>query len=453
MSIATPLKWPAVVGYGVGDMANNLVFAMGTFFLLNYYTDVVGIPAAAAGTMLAAVRIYDAVMDVISGRVVDRASTRWGRFRPFLLVGALPLMVLSVAVFSVPSDWSATAKLGYACVTYALLGTAYSFVNIPYGALATVMTQNPRERARLGASRTFMAVCTSSLLAMIVGPSVASLDGEALQAWLTKLTLGLANLGAILYIFCFATTRELVQREVECPRLGDSLGTLIGNPPLLMLCTGALCMLTGLASSTASLVYFARYILGDAELFFFVIGLTSLLTASVSAAAAPMLVGRFGKKHAFLSGLAVATLGYSTFFLASGASTAWVFGSFGVASLGVKVSMAIMWALEADTVEYGQWRTGMRIEGMTYAFFSLTRKCGQALGGSIPAFLLAASAYIPNATVQDEAALQGILMAVALVPAIAFSAAFAIMAFYPLTDRHFAELLADIQTRQDQPPA
>ena len=254
MSIAKPLKWFNVIGYGVGDMANNLVFAMGTFFLLNYYTDVAGIPAAAAGTMLAAVRIYDAAMDVVAGRVVDRTSTRWGRFRPFLLAGALPLMLLSVAVFSVPSGWSVTAKLGYACVTYALLGTAYSFVNIPYGALATVMTQNPRERARLGTSRTFMAVCTSSFLAMVVGPSAASLKGEALQAWLTQLTLGLAVLGTVLYVFCFATTREIVEREVEHPRLDDSLGTLIGNPPLLMLCAAALCVLTGLASSTASSV-------------------------------------------------------------------------------------------------------------------------------------------------------------------------------------------------------
>lgn len=453
MRVAKPLKWSNVIGYGVGDMANNLVFAMGTFFLLNYYTDVAGIPAAAAGTMLAAVRIYDAAMDVVAGRVVDRTSTRWGRFRPFLLAGALPLMLLSVAVFSVPSGWSVTAKLGYACVTYALLGTAYSFVNIPYGALATVMTQNPRERARLGTSRTFMAVCTSSFLAMVVGPSAASLKGEALQAWLTQLTLGLAVLGTVLYVFCFATTREIVEREVEHPRLDDSLGTLIGNPPLLMLCAAALCVLTGLASSTASLVYFARYVLGNATLFFFVIGLTSLLTASVSVAAVPMLAGRIGKKHTFLLGLAIAMLGYGSLFLASATSKAWVFGSFGVAALGVKVSMAIMWAIEADTVEYGQWRTGMRIEGLTYAFFSLTRKCGQSLGGSIPAFLLAASGYVPNVPVQDEAARQGILQAVALVPAVTFSAAFAIMAFYPLTDTRFAELIAEIKERQDQSPA
>ena len=447
MSVARPLTWFNVIGYGAGDMANNLVFAMGSLFLLHYYTDVAGIPAAAAGTLLAAVRIYDAVMDVAAGRVVDRTATRWGRFRPFLLGGALPLLLLSVAVFSVPSGWSAGAKLAYAYVTYALLGTAYSFVNIPYGSLATVMTQDPRERARLGASRTFMAVCTASFLTMVVGPTVAGLEGQALQAWLTRLTLGLAIAGAMLYAFCFAATREIVARQVERPRLDDSLGTLIHNTPLLMLCAAALCTLTGLASSTASLVYFARYILGDAGLFFFAIGLMSLLTASVSAAVVPMLAGRIGKKHTFLLGLAIAVLGYGMLFLAPGAGKAWVFGSFAVAALGAKVSMAIMWAIEADTVEYGQWRTGVRIEGLTYALFSLTRKCGQSLGGSVPAFLLAAGGYVPNAPVQDETTRQAILQAVALVPVLAFAAAFAIMACYPLTDRRFAELLAEIKDR------
>ena len=160
MSAVKPLTWTNIIGYGLGDVANNFAFAMGALFLLNYYTDVAGIGAAAAGTMLAVVRIYDAVMDVVAGRVIDRTKTRWGRFRPFLLWGAIPLVLMSVAVFSVPAGWGRTEKLIYAYVTYALLGTAYSFVNIPFGSLATVMTQEPRERARLGASRTIMASCT-----------------------------------------------------------------------------------------------------------------------------------------------------------------------------------------------------------------------------------------------------------------------------------------------------
>ena len=128
-----------------------------------------GISPAAAGTLLALVRIYNAVTDIVAGRIVDRTSTRWGRCRPFLLWGGLPLLLLSVTVFSVPTGWNTTGKLVYAGVTYGLLVTAYSFVNIPYGSLASSMTQAPRERARLSASRTLMAICTFSFLAMTLG--------------------------------------------------------------------------------------------------------------------------------------------------------------------------------------------------------------------------------------------------------------------------------------------
>lgn len=447
MRAAKPLSWFNVLGYGLGDMANNFAFSMGTLFLLNYYTDVVGIPVAAAGTMLAAIRIYEAIMDMVAGRVIDRSSTRCGRFRPFLLFGSLPLMLMSIAVFSVPADWNASAKLIYAYVTCALLGTAYSFVNIPYGSLATVMTQVPRERARLGVSRTFMAVCTFSFLTMVVGPSVARLNGAALQAWLTRLTLILAVVGVILYVICFKSTREIVERGVERPKLADSVGTLLRNYPLLMLCAGTLCVLVGHSSSGASLVYFARYVLGDAKQFFIVIGLTGLFAAIISVPMIPVLVGRIGKKHSFLVGLAIAALGYGALFFAPEYGKAWVFASFGAASLGVRLSMSIMWALEADTVEYGEWRTGMRIEGLTYSLFSLTRKCGRSLGGSIPAFLLATSGYTPNAAVQNEAARQGIQQAVALVPSVFFAAAFAVMLLYPLTDVRFTELIDEIKKR------
>ena len=109
-----PLTWRNVVGYGLGDVANNFAFAMGALFLLNYYTDVAGIGAAAAGTLLMLVRIYDALMDIVAGRMIDRTTSRWGHFRPYLLWGAIPLMLFSVAVFSVPAHWSAAQKLLYA---------------------------------------------------------------------------------------------------------------------------------------------------------------------------------------------------------------------------------------------------------------------------------------------------------------------------------------------------
>lgn len=142
------LSWRTIVGYSLGDVANNFAFAMGALFLLSYYTDVAGVGAAAAGTMLLLVRVFDAFADVFAGRVVDSVNTRWGKFRPFLLFGTAPLMIFSVLVFWAPTDWSHSSKVVYAYLTYMGLGLCYSLVNIPYGSLATAMTQQPQSRAR-----------------------------------------------------------------------------------------------------------------------------------------------------------------------------------------------------------------------------------------------------------------------------------------------------------------
>lgn len=444
------LKWTSVIGYGLGDAANNFVFAMGMLFLLNYYTDVAGISAAAAGAMLMLVRFYDAALDLVAGRIIDRAraSTRRGRFRPYLLWGSLPLLLINVAVFSVPAAWSESGKLAYAYVTYALLGTAYAFVNIPYGSLASVMTQLPRERSLLSASRSLLATATVIFLAFVLVPLLRSVHGEALQAELTRLTLILAVVGMLLYFVCFKTTREVVERSIENPKWKDSVATLRANRPLQILCLTALCALIGVGSTGASTMYYVRYVLGDAKHFLTIVLITTISGAVVSVPLAPMLVGRLGKKLTFQIGMAVAALAHLSLSFVAASSLIWIVGTLAVGSVGSMLAMTVMWALESDTVEYGEWKTGMRIEGMNYSAFSLTRKCGQALGGSIPAFLLAGSAYTPNLATQTQAVLRVITQGVALVPAIAFGSAFLVMSIYPLSDRRFLELIQEIKTRR-----
>ena len=450
MTPIKPLSWSSILGYGLGDMANNVAFSMGMLFLLNYYTDVAGISAAAAGTMLVAVRMYDAVMDIVAGRVIDRSETssRWGRFRPYLLWGALPLLLLNVAVFSVPAGWSEEGKLVYAYVTYALLGTAYSFVNISYGSLASVMTQLPRERSLLSAARTLMATLAIVFLAFIVGSLLRNSSGDAVQAQLTRFTWLMAIMGMVLYLVCFKTTREVVERDIVQPKWKDSLSTLRSNFPLLVLCMVAVCVMAGVSSSGASAMYYARYVLGDLKYFVAIIVSTTICGVLVSVPVSSMLVGRLGKTGVFKLGMALAILAHILLFFAPSSNLVWVFGSLALGSVGSMLAMIVLWALEGDTVEYGEWQTGVRIEGMNYAFFSLTRKCGQALGGSIPAFLLAASSYVPNLAIQDTDALRAIQYSVALVPAAAFALAFLIMCFYPLSDRRFLALVQEIKMRR-----
>jgi glucuronide carrier protein len=194
-----PLRLPQFLGYAAGDAANNLAFAMSSMFLLIYYTDVVGISAAAAGTLFLVVRFWDAFADVFAGRLVDKTQTRWGKFRPFLLFGSLPLLLLSVAVFSVPSGLNDGGAYVYALISYALLGLAYSLVNIPYGSMATAMTQQPEERAKLATFRIFGSNLTILMLALVVAPQINSSDD--LQRSLTVTTLVFVAVGFTLYLF------------------------------------------------------------------------------------------------------------------------------------------------------------------------------------------------------------------------------------------------------------
>jgi len=197
-----PLQY---LGYAAGDAANNLTFSMVSAFLLIYYTDVAGIPAAAAGTLFLVVRIWGGVTDLFAGRIIDDTSTRWGKFRPYLLFGSVPLLLLLVALFSTPGGWSDGGKVAWAYITYALFSLAYSFVNIPYGSLSAAMTQEPEERARLSTSRVVSASLTILLIAVIVSPQISG--GGDLQRSLTITTVVFAVIGFALYLWCFLTVR------------------------------------------------------------------------------------------------------------------------------------------------------------------------------------------------------------------------------------------------------
>lgn len=441
------LSWRSIVGYSLGDVANNFAFAMGALFLLSYYTDVAGVGAAAAGTMLLLVRVFDAFADVAAGRIVDSVNTRWGKFRPFLLFGSAPLMVFSVLVFCVPTEWSHSGKVIYAYLTYMGLGLCYSIVNIPYGSLATAMTQQPQSRARLGAARGIAGSLTFVCLAFLIGPNITRAGPGEMASVYHFWTIVLAVTGMALYFICFKSTSENVVRIVAQPSLKISLQTLKQNRPLIMLCAGALCVLISTFSVSASSLFYVRYVLNDTGLFSVMVLVQMLIGTVASAPLVPGMVKRMGKKSTFLLGAILGSCGYLLFFFMSIYSVPVALAALAVASVGQGITMTVMWALEADTVEYGEYLTGVRIEGLTYSLFSFTRKCGQAIGGSIPAFILGLSGYIANQTQVPEV-IMGIRTSISLVPCGFMLLAFIIIWFYPLTDKKFKEIIQEIDKRK-----
>lgn len=441
----SPLPKRSLFGYGAGDAANNLAFTTATMFLLLYYTDVVGISAAAAGTLLLVVRIFDAFADVLAGRIVDRTyHKKLGKFRPFILFGSIPLLLLSVATFSIPQIGE-SGMLIWAYASYTLLGLAYSFVNIPFGSLAGAMTQNSSERAKLASARTVGAVAVGAFLGIFIAPLMEG--GENLQPLFTTLTIIFAVVGTGLYMFTVFTTKERVVREVPKVTLKQSIGTLKGNKPLLLLCISSFLFLTGQLAVGSIQIYYFRDVLHSLPLYA-VMSMIQIVVTFVLAAMLPRLVATFGKKRNYLAAALFMAIGGLVIFLAP-ANMVWLaFTGVIISQLGILLLSMIVWALEADTVEYGEWTTGVRSEGITYALFSFTRKTGQAVGGALAAYALAWGGYVSGGGVQSEQALLGIRVGAGLLPMVFSILALVVMIAYPLTDAKHREIVADIESKR-----
>lgn len=446
---STPKKLGAlsVIGYGAGDAANNLAFTTATMFLLVYYTDVAGISAAAAGTLLLVVRVFDAFADIFAGRIVDRTySKRFGKFRPFILFGSLPLLLLSVATFSVPQIGE-SGMLLYAYLTYAALGLAYSLVNIPYGSLAGAMTRNAGERAKLASARTVGAVLVGAALGIFVAPLIT--PDRDLQSLFTFMTLGFVVVGFALYLFTFFTAKETVIRDVPKVTMKQSFAILKSNRPLLMLCVSSFAFLTGMLALSTVQLYYLRDVLHALPLYA-VLSIVQIGAVFGLAALVPTLVRRFGKRNSYVAGGVVMIIGGITVFLAPPSAAPVAFAGLVLCQIGIALVNMLVWALEADTVEYGEWKTGVRAEGIIYALFSFTRKTGQAVGGALAAYALALGGYAAGVEAQSESAEWGIRAAAGLLPAVAALIAIVIMFFYPLTDARHRQIVAEIAARRDE---
>ncbi|GGC93367.1 glucuronide transporter [Tersicoccus solisilvae] len=441
-----PLPWWQVAGYGAGDAANNVAFTTTTMFLLVYYTDVAGISAAAAGTLLLVVRIFDAFADVFAGRVVDGARvTRWGKFRPFILFGSVPLLILAFLCFHVPAIGQ-SGMLIYAYLTYAALGLAYSLVNIPYGSMAAAMTQTGSDRAKLGAARVVGATLVGAGLGTFVSPLLKT--GADLQGIFTTVLLVLMVIGFVLYLVCFATARERVQRPVARVSMRDSLRAVGQNKPLLLLMASSLLFLSAFLALNTVQLYYIRDVLRSPALFP-VLSLAQLVLTFVFVALMPMLVRRLGKKRLYLIFGGFVVLGGLIIWLTPSSVPALGFTGLVVATLGTLGNNVVVFALEADTVEYGEWKTGVRSEGSIYAVFSFTRKCGQAIGGGIAGWGLSLGGYVAGSATQSDQALGGIQTSAGLVPAVLALLAVLVMLAYPLTEKVHGGLVEEIRIRRE----
>ncbi|PNI07069.1 MFS transporter [Arthrobacter sp. AFG7.2] len=430
----------SVLGYGAGDAANSMIISTGNMFLLVYYTDVAGIGAAAAGTLLLLLRVFNAFTDIAAGRVVDRVhSARWGKFRPFLMFGFVPLL-LSVAVFHVP-DVDPSLKLVYAYCTYGLVCVAYSMVNVPYGCLVGAMTQDAKERARLGGARTLGGLSVGATLGFFIAPLLGA--GQDMQQIFTWLTISFAVIGSALYALCGVVCRERIQGSVPRITLSQSVAALKANSPLVVLCVSSILFVTGTSATGASQFYYLRDVLSRVDLFPLMAAAQVVITLTL-AVLIPRPVARWGKRAVFSAGAGLGAVGGVLVFLAP--ADAPLVGVAGlVLGLLASASVSIVtWALIADTVEYGEWKTGVRVQGINYALLAATRKLGMGFGAAVVAFSLAWGGYVSGTAEQTDAATLAIRAAAGLLPGALVLASVGMMCWYRLTDQKHAELVESL---------
>jgi glucuronide carrier protein len=329
--------------------------------------------------------------------------------------------------------------------SYALFQLAYSFVNIPFGSLSAAMTQEPEERAKLSSGRVVAASVTILAIAVVVAPQIAG--AEDLQRSLTTITIAFAAIGMALYLWCFATAREVVQRAAQRVSARETLDMVRHNRPLVVLCAACLFFLTGMFSIQTVAVYYARDVLGNADLY---IVMTVVQTVGMVGVAAiiPKAVETLGKKSAFVAAGVLATAAGIGLAIAPGSVPAIGIACYGVLGIGLGVVNTLIFAMQADTVDYGEWKTGVRAEGGSYSMISFTRKTGQAIGGALAAFTIGLGGYVSGAANQSDAALTSIRVATGGIPAAVMLAAAAVMLAYPLTEKAFRTLVAELAERQ-----
>ena len=431
------------VGYAVGDLGINLYFISTATYLLYFYTDVFGISAAVAASVLLVARVVDAVTDPLMGMIAERTRSRWGRLRPYILFGAIPLGLLGVLTFSTP-DLSSQGKIWWAYTTYILFGVLYTVVGIPYSALTSSLTSNHHERTLLSTVR--MAFAFGGGYAISVGmlPLVGLF--ETAQIGFQMVMIGFSIAATLLLWFTFASTEERVQPPpTQKLSVSDSFAAVFRNPPLLVvmvLFTGGMLSFTVRQTVT---VYYLKYNVGREDLVSLFFGIT-MPVMFLGLLAVPKLAARFGKAGGIMVGAVVTIFGCVGLYFTPYDSIVGIFFFSCVMALGGTPIAVLGWAMIPDTVEYAQWKLGLRADGAIFSFSSFFQKLAKAVGGAGVAAALATAGYVANAE-QTEASLNAIHLMMTLTPGVIMALMIVVASFYRLDESTHSQMVAEIEAR------
>ena len=477
MSVIAKAGLSEKIGYGFGDMSSSMFWKIFSYYLPFFYSNIFGLSLAHAGTLVLVTKLYDAVSDPVMGLIADRTNTRWGKYRPYLLWIAIPFAVAGVLAFFTPQTDNYTFKHVYAYVTYILMMTVYTAINVPYGAMLGVMTDDSREKSVFSSFRMFFAFI-GSFIAMgsfepllklrqsILGtlPAEWTLADSTPADW----TIAVSVIGivcAVLFILSFMMTREQVTEaemakapvrensdETAKTSVVEDLKALVANGPWWMLLGGGIAILLFNCVRGGAAAYYFADVLGTNAIFTLALFLTvGEISQLVGVVVTVPVSEKIGKKATFLLVLvAVTILSVIVAFLPETPAGMWaLLVSQILICIAIGINSPLLWSMFADVADYSELKNGRASTGLIFSSSSMAQKFGAAFGSAIVLWVLMAFGY-DNAkgAVQTPEALATIKALISWIPAIGSAAGIAIMLGYPLTDKKMSDIRQELSKKR-----
>ncbi len=437
--------------YGIGDFSFCFIYGAIGSYIVFFYTDVACISAATVGTILLLSKIFDGVSDMIMGYIIENVHSPLGKARPWLLWMAIPYCIGSVLLFTVP-DLGETGRVIYAFISYNLMATTiFTSMNVPYGVLSSVMTNSQNERSILSICRASFGALGVFLISSYA-PDMVELFGGGAQGWQrTFLMIGLVSIG--LLWFTFYGCKERVGSGVMEQRTGKKSSITL-KQGIKILCANKYWFImlmvnifyTAMTSLYGMNLYFAKYVIRDEGY-----NRSMMMCSTFAAIVVPLLiipiVKRIGKRNvALYGGVGMGLLGQALLMFTAESSLTLMYLGLILRGMGVACVSATKFGMIADSIEYGEYRTGTRAEGFVYSAASLGVRVGSALASAFIGWVLGAYGYDGSLAVQSESAMRGIRIMFYYAPMVVFLALLALLAFYKL-DREYDGIMNILDER------